>query len=190
MFCVAALAVLYGTASFTRVGAAGVGARGVAPVNFADALETRQTINVDTNLNNEDGLSATSTIMGLSTVQFASTLTGLALVLFGTLIWLCYRERKKRIDTRVPDPEFYVPAFIHPITQVSPPPPPVPARPERSLSLLKREQTAAIPRYADTHTEPDVLVQTTDGLQLLPGSSPPTKRGNRPFWRVSNGSSK
>ncbi|KAF7376942.1 hypothetical protein MSAN_00112000 [Mycena sanguinolenta] len=189
MFCVAALAVLYGTASFARIGAARVRTRRVAPVDFTDALDTRQTFNVDPN---DDSLSNDSTIMGLNTVQFASTLTGLALIVIGTIIWLCYRERKKRMErTRVPDPEFYAPAFIRPITQVPPPPPPsVPTRPERSLSLLKREQTAAIPRYADTHTEPDVLVQTADGLQLLPGSSPPRKGGYRPFWRVSNGSSK
>ncbi|KAJ7232645.1 hypothetical protein B0H12DRAFT_1145024 [Mycena haematopus] len=214
MLYIAALVILYRTASFTRVGAARLRSIRVdtyvplfsvpcsvsshmkilCRVHFADALDIRQTFdvdpNVDPNINNDDGLTfddgSTSTIWGLSTVKFATTLTGLALVVLVTLIWLCYRERKKR--RRVPDPEFYAPAFTGPVTQLRPPP--IPARPERSFSILKREQTAAIPHYEDTHTEPDVLLRTADGLQLLPGSSPPKKKGYMPFWRVSNGSSK
>jgi hypothetical protein len=133
-----------------------------------------------------------STIMGLSTVSFAITLVGVALFIFGGIIWIFYRLRKK--TQRPPDPEFAFKAnWMAAVPAPLPAPPPAaPTHPERSFSMLKREQTAAIPHYGDTHTAPDVLVQTRDGLQLLPGSTPPRENGktSRPFWRGSGGSGK
>jgi hypothetical protein len=126
--------------------------------------------------------------MGLSTVQFATSLVGLALVVLATLLWLWYRQRK----ARAPQQQFYAPPFKQtwiPITPAEPLAPPPQAAPSR-FSMLKREQADAIPHYGDTHTAPDVLLQTPNGLQLLPGSPPPKKKGYRPFWRQSNGSEK
>ncbi|KAF8206597.1 hypothetical protein K438DRAFT_1816137 [Mycena galopus ATCC 62051] len=48
-----------------------------------------------------------------------------------------------------------------------------PPAPESSSSMnLKRGQEAALTHYGDVHTAPDVMVQTRNGLQLLPGRAP------------------
>ncbi|KAJ6594921.1 hypothetical protein B0H19DRAFT_71994 [Mycena capillaripes] len=155
-----------------------------------------------------------STIMGLTTARFIATMVCLVLAILGFLLWLWYRRRKARA-TRVPDQEAYsfkagawMPAtyVAPPIPPAStrPPPPtqpeplpepvpaPAPAHPTRSISMLKREQTDALPHYDDTHTAPDVLLQTSNGLQLLPGAPAPVpkKKGYRPFWRQTDNSGK
>ncbi|KAJ7824786.1 hypothetical protein B0H14DRAFT_2822535 [Mycena olivaceomarginata] len=186
---VVAWAVLYGTVSFT--GAGRVLSVRVDPENLTDAVERRQTFNSgDPNFNNGNDeqlryTSNESTIMGLSTVSFAITLIGVALFIFGGMIWIFYRLRKK--TQRLPDPEF---AFKANWMATVPAPPPV--LPPAAPTPLDDQQTAAIPHYGDTHTAPDVLVQTRDGLQLLPGSTPPREKGtaSRPFWRGSGGSGK
>ncbi|KAF8173952.1 hypothetical protein K438DRAFT_1849740 [Mycena galopus ATCC 62051] len=204
------LAMLCGTVSCARIGARRTRSIQVDPINFGQ-IETRQTFNVDPNLNDEDDLNfpeddSTPTILGLSYTRFAVTIT-FAVVGLGTLIWLCYRSRQRRKRAMKPDPEFstfnanwmvpvpHNPYILHnaqapPI----PPRPPVaqlaPAPPPSRLSILKQEQVDAIPHYGDTHMEPDVLVRTAGGLQLLPGPPPQKKKGYRPFWRTSNGSNK
>ncbi|KAJ7080073.1 hypothetical protein C8R43DRAFT_1052992 [Mycena crocata] len=127
---------------------------------------------------------ATSTIFGLSTLQFGTTLGGLAVITIAVLVWIFYRK-KERIPAQVVFPPPFVGNWI--------PPPPVPVAtpvpPMRAFSTMKREQDAAIPHYGDVHTEPDVLVNRVDGLQLLPGA-PSARKTARPFWRYSSASRK
>ncbi|KAJ7018189.1 hypothetical protein C8F04DRAFT_398647 [Mycena alexandri] len=151
------------------------------------ALAARQTFfsamtiyNDNFDLNNDTAPS----ILGLSILQFGASLGGLALIVAGILIWLCYRSK-----ARVRDHEANIMLFNQNYAMpTAPPPVPTLTRPQRSFSMLKREQTAAIPRYEDRYTAPDVLVRTVDGLQLLPGSLP-AKNKKKPFWRQSNISS-
>ncbi|KAF7358227.1 hypothetical protein MVEN_00871400 [Mycena venus] len=200
-----ALALFCSNVSFPFVRAARFRASPYDTANFSEsgAFEARQFVNdgdpTSFNNNNEnDGLSftsaATTRIVGLTTVDLAITISFAAFALFGILIWICYRQRRRRLlqEAELASATAFRGNWM--VTQV---PPPAadreaqvmapPARPERSFSMLKREQTAALPHYDDTHTAPDVLVQTADGLQLLPGSSPPQHNGYQPFWQQSNG---
>ncbi|KAK7002183.1 hypothetical protein R3P38DRAFT_3604958 [Favolaschia claudopus] len=176
--------------------------------------------------------SNTSSQIGSLTTAHFITLIVLAVVLVGSLVWICYRVRRPRAYA-VQDVETQQhsnlnnipPASWNPHLLVASGPPPIPPRllphsapqsnsspalapptiplpptapplsaPARSLSLLKRDQDEAIPRYEDIHVEPDVLVKTSNGqLQLLPGVPAPAvgdegrkkKRSYRPFWRAS-----
>ncbi|KAJ7759628.1 hypothetical protein B0H16DRAFT_595464 [Mycena metata] len=159
--------------SFLGVRAAGTSVAGVPP----EVRAVRQALYNDT---------GPPSIFGLTIVQFATSIGGLALIVVGILTWLCYRNK-----TRVPDHEANTLIFNqnHMAMPAAPPPVPTLTRPQRSFSMLKREQTAAIPRYEDRYTVADVLVQTADGLQLLPGVLPPKKK-KKPFWRQSNVSGK
>ncbi|KAJ6480477.1 hypothetical protein C8R47DRAFT_1135947 [Mycena vitilis] len=129
------------------------------------------------------------TILGLSTAGFAGSITGLVLLALLALFWiLWYRQNKADQEAK---PAVFIRGpwdwkYFRPTPTGAPPPVPAHTRPRpaRSFSLLKREQDEALPHYEDTHTAPDVLLQTRRGLQLLPGAPPAKKkRSYRPFWR-------
>ncbi|KAK7026394.1 hypothetical protein R3P38DRAFT_3269353 [Favolaschia claudopus] len=158
---------------------------------------------------------SSSQVGSLTTAHFI-TLIVLAVVLVGSVVWICYRVRRPRayavqdVETQQHsnrwNPHLLVASGPPPIpprplphsapqSNSSPAltPPTIPLPPTRSLSLLKRDQDEAIPRYEDIHVEPDVLVKTSNGqLQLLPGVPAPAvgdegrtkKRSYRPFWRT------
>ncbi|KAJ7162485.1 hypothetical protein C8R46DRAFT_349194 [Mycena filopes] len=193
-----ALAVLYFLVSFPRV------AYGTLATNLNTAtkdsvvvgflpLVARDTFYGSTGINdgNFDVNPETApSIFGLSILQFGTTLGGLALIVLGLLIWLCHRSKRRRV-TDHEAAGFLDHKYMATTTAPPAPPPPVPslARPERSFSMLKREQTEAIPRYGDTQTLPDVLIPTARGLQLMPAPLPPKKKRTA-FWRKSTASSR